>query len=151
MVDGANARFVDQIAARQRLRAVSSIGASFPLHCTANAKALLATLPHDQVESLLPAELERFTPNTITNRDQLLAEIEQVRRDGVAYDGEGVHGGISAVGAIVLSESGPAAAMSIPMPTSRFLRSVEQITPLLLQACSDCSLALGSRRASHGR
>ena len=37
-------RFVHQIAAIQRLRAVSSVGAVFPAHSTANGKALLAEL-----------------------------------------------------------------------------------------------------------
>ena len=44
ILDGDHLRFVDQIAAPHRLRAVSAVGAVFPLHCTANGKALLAEL-----------------------------------------------------------------------------------------------------------
>ena len=38
----ARVSFIDQVAAPHRLRAVSAVGASFPAHCTANGKALLA-------------------------------------------------------------------------------------------------------------
>ena len=39
--------FIDQVAAPHRLRAVSAVGGSFPAHCTANGKALLATFRDD--------------------------------------------------------------------------------------------------------
>src|SRR4051794_4178766 len=67
--------FVDQIAGPRRLRAASSVGALFPAHCTANGKALLAALPKDELERLLPARLERLTPHTITSRAKLLEEL----------------------------------------------------------------------------
>lgn len=45
VLDGASVRFVDQLAATHRLRAVSAVGASFPLYRTANGKALLPRCP----------------------------------------------------------------------------------------------------------
>ena len=48
MLDRNRATFVDQVVAPHRLRAVSSVGESFLLHCTANGKAFLAGMsPHD--------------------------------------------------------------------------------------------------------
>ena len=44
VLDGAQLRFVDQLPAPHRLRAVSAVGETFPLHCTANGKALLGLL-----------------------------------------------------------------------------------------------------------
>jgi DNA-binding IclR family transcriptional regulator len=122
VLDGTVARFVDQIAAPHRLRAVSAVGAAFPIHCTANGKALLAALPDEHALSLLPPRLERFTPSTIVSRKALLVELAQVRRDGVAVDGEEHTEGICAVGAAVLDSAGdPVAAISVPVPTPRFL------------------------------
>ena len=58
--------FVDQVpAAARRLRAVSAVGAVFPVHCTANGKALLAQLSDAEIERLLPARLEPLTPQTV--------------------------------------------------------------------------------------
>jgi DNA-binding IclR family transcriptional regulator len=120
VLDGAAVRFVDQVAAPRRLRATSAIGELFPLHCTANGKALLATMTDTEIEGLLPARLERYTPNTIVSRARLLEELDAVRRGGVAFDREEHTAGISAVGA-ALSEGGRTlAAISVPVPTQRF-------------------------------
>ena len=58
-----------------------------PAHCTALGKILLAAL--DEVE--LRAYLARrppqaFTLKTVIDVDQIVREIEVVRRDGIAYD-----------------------------------------------------------------
>jgi DNA-binding IclR family transcriptional regulator len=45
-----SAVFVEQIQGTQRLVAVSAVGKAFPLHCTANGKALLALLAPDRQE-----------------------------------------------------------------------------------------------------
>ena len=48
--------FVDQIVAPHPLQVTSQPGVSFPLHCTANGKAILASLPIAQVEKLVPEQ-----------------------------------------------------------------------------------------------
>lgn len=121
VLDGTVVRFLEQLPAPHRLRAVSAVGAAFPLHCTANGKALLAALPEEQVIALLPARLERFTPSTIATRDVLRAQLAQVRSEGVAFDREEHTEGICAVGAAVRNATGaPVAAISVPVPAPRF-------------------------------
>jgi DNA-binding IclR family transcriptional regulator len=120
-LDGTSVRFIDQVPAPRRLRTVSSVGELFPLHCTANGKALLATMPEQQALGLLPKRLERFTPRTIVSHAALLVELETVRRDRVAYDREEHTEGICAAGAAILRTDGAAvAAISTPTPTQRF-------------------------------
>ncbi len=113
-------RLIDQIPAPHRLRAVSAIGASFPLHCTANGKAALAQLDRATVIELLPARLERHTPNTITRRKSLLRELDRVGRDGVAFDREEHTIGICAAGIAFTDGPGRIAAISVPTPAQRF-------------------------------
>ncbi len=120
VLDGNEMRFVDQLPAAHRLRAVSSIGVSFPLHCTANGKALLATLPEDRLSTMLDARLRRMTPNTIVSRAALLKELERIRHRGVAFDHEEHTEGICAAGVAVLDPDGPVGAISVPVPTPRF-------------------------------
>lgn len=120
VLDGASVRFVEQVPAPRRLRAVSSVGELFPLHCTANGKALLASMPVPLAEDLLPARLERFTPNTIVSRANLLAELEQIRGQSFALDREEHTEGICAVGAAVVGGGEAIAAISVPVPTQRF-------------------------------
>jgi len=118
--DGAGMRFTDQLAGPGRLTTVSALGTRFPLHCTANGKAFLAALSPERLRALLPARLERFTPHTITSRATLERELERVRDTGVAFDREEHTEGICAVGSGVSDGGGPVAAISVPVPASRF-------------------------------
>src|ERR1051325_7951880 len=73
--------FIDRVMAQSRqLLVLSSVGALLPAHCTANGKVLLATLSEEELEQLLPARIERLTPQTITSRAKLLEELAEVRR-----------------------------------------------------------------------
>jgi DNA-binding IclR family transcriptional regulator len=117
---GTRVRFIDQVVPGRRLRATSIFGEQFPAHSTANGKALLAELPVRTIEATFPAQLERFTANTITSRRDLLAELEHVRETGVAFDREETELGICAVAAVIANGLGPQAAITIAAPTDRF-------------------------------
>ena len=145
MLDGTQVRFVDQIPGAHRLRAVSSVGAAFPLHCSANGKALLAALPREQAERLLPKTLETLTPNTITSRAALWRELEQVVKTGVAFDREEHTLGISAVGAAVRDASSVVAAITIVAPTQRFEGNEQYFADHLLNMCREIDESLGGQ------
>ena len=132
VLDGDRATFIDQVAAPRRLRAVSAVGESFPLHCTANGKALLASLPPRDLAAVLPSRMPRLTPHTITTAAALRSELEQVRVDGVAYDREEHTEGIGAVGAVVRGLPGPPVAVSVPLPAQRFYGNEEFLRDALL-------------------
>lgn len=136
-------RCIDQIPAPHRLRAVSVIGATFPLHCTANGKALLAVLSREQVATLLPPRLPALTPHTITTRSELWTELDRVRADGVAFDREEHHVGIVAVGAVVADAFGPLGAISIPTPTTRFVGRERELAAIVRTTCQEATRALG--------
>jgi DNA-binding IclR family transcriptional regulator len=62
-------------------------GRSYPAHASADGKLLLAYLPEDELENLLAAEpLKAFTENTITDVDELKAELNEIRIRGFATD-----------------------------------------------------------------
>lgn len=124
--------FLDQVARLQRLRAVSGIGLSFPMHCTANGKALLACLSPDEVACLLPETLPAFTPQTIRTREQLAEELAAIRLTGVAYDREEHTQGICAVGAAGLAPGNTTIAISIPVPSVRFYGNETRFAEALL-------------------
>ena len=143
VLDGDHLRFIDQIAAPHRLRAVSAVGATFPLHCTANGKALLAELSPDEVARILPTRLRRCTPTTITVRAELVAELERVRETHVAFDREEHTTGISAAGIAIRDPFGALAAISVPMPTQRFEGREAEIAEALGVARGDILRGLG--------
>src|SRR5205807_9742304 len=78
--------FVDQVVGSQRLRAVSAVGETFPLYCTANGKAYLAGLDEVAIARLIGTSFERRTPNTITRITDLIKELKAARKSGVAFD-----------------------------------------------------------------
>jgi len=138
-----SAVFTDQIQGRHRLRAVSAIGESFPLHCTANGKALLSVLSSDKLERVLRNPLPKMTANTITKPAELLKQIEICRRTGIAIDDEEHTEGISALGTGFVDPLGRAIALSIPVPTTRFKRIHHELGSHLLGARQRIREALG--------
>jgi DNA-binding IclR family transcriptional regulator len=142
--------FIDQVAAPHRLRAVSVVGATFPAHCTANGKALLAALSDDHLRMLLPARLPQLTPNTKSSRTQLMDELNRVRESGVAFDEEEHTLGISAVGAVVRDEYAAVAAITIPLPTQRYKGNEDALVGALKATCGRVTELLGGAATDNG-
>lgn len=112
------------------LRTTSALGG---LGGTANGKAHLATLDDDQIERLLGRSFERRTPSTITNLNDLLSELNRVRARGFALDREEHTLGICAAGVALPDHLGNPHAISIPVPTARFVDEEAGITKQLLK------------------
>lgn len=128
--------FIDQVAGTHRLTAVSAIGVSFPLHCSANGKAMLAALAErDLVRIKRGMKLTRQTSNTITSWPELENELLRIRQAGVAVDREENSLGICAIAATIQSPSGELAAISIPVPTQRFMTNEKLLTETLSAHC----------------
>ena len=128
------------------MQATSQPGATFPLHCTANGKAILATLPIEEVKKLLPEQLTPFNEKTITKRDELLKELEQVRKEGVAFTREEHIHGVCAVGAVVFDNLKNVSAISIPLPSTRFYGNEEKLVTALLETCQSVNQHFHIRR-----
>jgi len=134
LLSGGRAVFIAQVVGTHRLRTVSSVGDSFPLHCSANGKALLAMLPPSRVDRLLDRPLETFTSQTVTDPENLRLQLDEVRKTGLAWNREEHSEGICAIGAGFLDANGNPYALSIPVPTARFERMVADIVPKILDA-----------------
>ena len=121
ILEGDRVTFVDQVVADHRLRAVSAVGTSFPLHACANGKAILATLPEPDVRRILARKLEALTPHTLTSPAAVAAELDKIRSGhGVAFDREEQSVGVCAVGVVIGVIDHDFIAVSIPVPTQRF-------------------------------
>jgi DNA-binding IclR family transcriptional regulator len=91
------------------------------LHLSAAGKAILAFMEEERVDEII----ERYghvekTANTITDRDELLDELETIREQGYALNDEEEVRGTRAVGAAILDTDGkPRGGISVSGPTSR--------------------------------
>ena len=134
--------FVDQVTAGQRLRAVSAVGETFPLHCSANGKAILATLPDPLIEALIGRDFPALTERTITALPALLEQIAEIRGTGVSCDREEHTMGICAVGRVVPTPDGGFAAVSVPLPAQRFYGNERRLGDALTEACLEMQSVL---------
>lgn len=70
----------------RRVRLGADVGMRLPSIATAGAKAILAFISSDEWDSFLGAELNRFTPNSITDRKQFYKQLEQIKKTRIAFD-----------------------------------------------------------------
>lgn len=134
VLKGFSAVFTDQIQGAHRLRAVSAVGETFPLNCTANGKALLSLMPRATLDRYLRSPLIRMTPNTIGKPAELRIAVEACVRSGVAFDDEEHTEGICAVGTAFYDPLGRCLALSVPVPTTRFKRMKADLVKHILNA-----------------
>jgi DNA-binding IclR family transcriptional regulator len=134
VLKGQSAVITGQIEGHHRLRSVSAVGESFPLHCTANGKAILSVLSNERIDRLISAPMLKLMPNTITNRAGLIKAIEVCRRIGYAVDDEEHTEGICGLGTGFIDPLGRAVALSISVPTTRFERLRNDLASKLLAA-----------------
>jgi DNA-binding IclR family transcriptional regulator len=138
---GESVVFVDQVMAHQIL-VVSVVGAVQCTGSTACGKALLAALPPEDAERILPQELEAFTPHTVTDRTRILEELALIRSSRLAFDRDEHTVGVSAVGSVVRNAWGEVAAITVPVPTQRFAGREEVLAEALLETCDRVDDAL---------
>lgn len=106
------------------------------LHTTALGKSILAHLPESRVDRILDRyELDAKTENTITDRDELDAELAEIRKEGFAYDREERIRGLNCVATPLFHGDEVAGAISITGPTSRI--TDERIEDSLKQQLSN--------------
>lgn len=102
--------YIDKIEATDMgLRLHSEIGKTFPLHCTAMGKVLLAHANEKLQRSILKKKLTAMTLNTITDPARLSEELEKIRQDGYAIDNEEITRGLVCTAAPVFGIDGAVA------------------------------------------
>jgi IclR family acetate operon transcriptional repressor len=90
------------------------------LHTTGFGKSILAHLPKERVEAIFERHgLPRVTPNTITDREQLMDELGEIREQGYAYDDEERLEGLRCIAAPIVVDSDVLGAVSVSGPKSR--------------------------------
>ena len=95
--------YVDKLEATGSIYISTQIGTRNHLHCTGVGKCILAYLPRPDQERILNGPLAEVTAHTITDPEQLRAEIARVRTRGYAEDNEEVALGLSCLAVPVFS------------------------------------------------
>lgn len=128
------------------LRMFVQVGARAPLHSTASGKVLLAGLAESELSQMLSSyPLVPCASRTIVDEAVLVAELEEVRRQGYATDYGEQEEGVSCIAAPVRDYAGRVvASISISGPWIRITpERVPSLVPLVQEACAQLSAALG--------
>ncbi|THK36902.1 IclR family transcriptional regulator [Ensifer sp. MPMI2T] len=113
--------YVDKVESRQAVRMSSQIGKASPAYCTGIGKAALSSLPQPELMRIAAKmKFHPFTAHTHRSAAGLLAEIDEIRRDGHAFDREEHEKEICCVAApIFVPEHDLVAGVSVTGPAYR--------------------------------
>jgi len=112
---------------------------------TVHGKLFTAYKSPEEREAILCRPQPKHTPYTVTDRAALEAELEQIAREDVAFDFEGLYLGTCAVGAPVRDQLGTViASISVVVPAGRFgPKERELCTQAVKKAATSFSAYLG--------
>ena len=107
VVNGLNVMCIDKIESSYTIRNHASWGDMVPLYCGSAGKVLLAFMASERLEGLLEYfDFRAFQANTITSRERLLKELEEILFRGYATSIEEFSQGGAGVAAPVLDHQG---------------------------------------------
>jgi DNA-binding IclR family transcriptional regulator len=133
LIDG-QITYIAQRQSSQLMKTFVQLGERSPVHCTGVGKILISDLSEDDIKLIIKNHgLKKFTPQTITNLKDLLAELEEVKRNHYALDHEEREEGVFCIAAPVYNSSRKViAAISISGPTVRLKEEgMKEIVTLL--------------------
>jgi DNA-binding IclR family transcriptional regulator len=127
---------------------VIQLGGAYPLHAGASSKALLASLPPEEIQTFFATQrLDPVTDRTITDPDALAGELELIRARGYAVSSGERQAGAASVAAPVLGRGGHLlAVISVCGPQDRFEPLTGRYAEMLLAAIVELSATIGHRR-----
>jgi IclR family acetate operon transcriptional repressor len=134
---------VDFVPGRHQIQPVSRLGRPSIAHATSAGKVMLAFSGRELPEGPFRA----YTPRTITDAQELVREIERVRRQGYADAAGEREPGLTAIAAPIRASRGELEAIvALQGPSERFdAAAVEAALPLLLDRAQAVSRELGWR------
>lgn len=124
----------------------SKVGRRAPMHCTAVGKAILSTLPEDEVLHILEVKgMPRNTPNTITDPKKLLENLQEIKKTKIAIEHEENEIGVICLGTPIFDYSGRViGAISVSGPASRMEeKGIDKIGEALKKVGEEISVKLG--------
>ncbi|WP_175863491.1 MULTISPECIES: IclR family transcriptional regulator [Burkholderia] len=141
VLDGDRVVYLAKVDSPHPIRMFSQIGWRGPLHATGVGKVLLASAEAKLLSRICDQGLERFTQNTIVEKEQLQAELAQVRKRGYALDAEELIAGLTCVAVPVVSGEEVRGAISVAAPTAR-LGNPEALAEILKAAAKTLPTSL---------
>lgn len=136
---------ITQACGSAAVSAQNWVGQRTPLHATSSGKVLLAHMVPEERKRLLGLPLDRYTPCTVTDADELDVELRRVVEDGYAATYDELELGLHAVAVPIRGQRGKViAAVSASGPSYRLSKQrTRQIVTPMTKAAAVLSAQLG--------
>ena len=146
---------IDKVETNHPVRMTLDVGTHRLPHAGASCKVLMAYLPEEEIQAIIRDKgLPKLCTNTITDPDELAAELARIRERGYAESCEETDLGAWGVATPIRDWKGEVvAAIGIAGPSSRFTdgERVQQYVALCRQAAQRISALLGAGIESQGK
>lgn len=149
VLDGDDVVYVARVPTKRIMTISLSVGTRLPAYVTSMGRVLLAALPAAELDGYLArVTLERLTPRTVTDPDQLRAILDEVRQQGWALVDQELEQGVRSVAAPLRDASGRhVGAINVSAHAAR--TTLDQLRreflPTLLATADRINRALGRR------
>lgn len=144
ILEGNDAVYIDKVDVVTSIRLYSQIGRRIPVYCSALGKSLLSGLAEPELDKIVKGcSFKKLTDNTIDNKNQLLSQVEEVRKNGWALDNEEHEEGVRCIASPIFDYRGKViAAVSISGPSAAISPERDRETGKML---ADTALNISKR------
>lgn len=140
--------YLEKITSFTNLRMYSQIGKKAMLHSTGLGKAVLSTMTDREVENILTTKnLEQLTPKTMTDKNDILRDVKDIRDRGYAIDDEENELGMKCVAAPIFDYRGVSigAISATGIVDVMTADKIKATIPLVIETAHKISEAMGYR------
>lgn len=143
--DAGDVIYVEKLESPHQVVAKSHVGRRCPATAVATGRVLLASQDKNEIDRVLAGPLEKYTPDTLTDPEQLRDMLTAARQEGYAVNRCNYRPGVSGVAAPIRDHTGAVvAAVGICLPDYRFTPDrFPELQEWTMNAAADISLALG--------
>lgn len=117
ILDGDEVLYIARVQTHRIMSTAIPVGTRFPAHATSMGRVLLADKPERELDELLATTvLSPLTPHTVTDPDELRAELARVRDQGYAVCDQQLALGLLSVAVPIREDRRVVAAINCSMP-----------------------------------
>jgi DNA-binding IclR family transcriptional regulator len=130
----------------KNVRVAGRVGGEYDLYCSAPGKVLLAFSDETFIEEYTSRSLVKRTKNTITEKAEIIKELENIRINGYATDREEFGNGVVCAAAPIFDYSGKVIAVigcSAFTLDGKSAEIIEKLLPSVRDAAKEISTRLG--------
>lgn len=130
----------------KNVRVAGRVGGEYDLYCSAPGKVLLAFSDEAFIEEYTSRSLVKRTKNTITEKAEIIKELENIRSNGYATDREEFGNGVTCAAAPIFDYSGKVIAVigcSAFTLDGKSDEIIEKLLPSVRDAAKEISTRLG--------